>query len=213
MASQELNILNLENGEQSSYKLDAKVEALTDAQALSLSRVVNWQLSKRRSGTANIKDMSEISGTTKKPYKQKGTGNARQGSKRSVQFVGGRTCHGPKTRSFEHSLPKKIVKESVPLSVKNKMVQGKLILATNIDKAADKTAKLATIFAKNKLDSALVIYENEAKNLVKSIRNLKNNKAIAFANINSYDIINHDFLVIEQDLFDKKILKEIKNND
>ena len=72
--------------------------------------VLGWQRAKRRSGSANTKLMSEISGTTAKPHKQKGTGSARQGSKRSVQFRGGRTCFGPRARSFDFSLPKKIIK-------------------------------------------------------------------------------------------------------
>ena len=75
--------------------------------AKSVSYVVRWQLARRRSGSAKTKTMAEISGTTAKPWKQKGTGRARQGSRRSVQFVGGRTCHGPTLRSFDFSMPKK----------------------------------------------------------------------------------------------------------
>src|SRR3546814_1732191 len=75
-----------------------------------LARVVNWQLAKRRAGTHKTKGISEISGTTKKPYRQKGTGRARQGSVRATQFRGGQTVHGPVVRSHEHDLPKKVRK-------------------------------------------------------------------------------------------------------
>src|SRR5437588_9004029 len=73
-----------------------------------LARVVNWQLAKRRAGTHKTKGVSEISGTTKKPYRQKGTGRARQGSLRSPQFRGGARIFGPVVRSHEHDLPKQI---------------------------------------------------------------------------------------------------------
>ncbi len=72
----------------------------------SLSYIVRWHLAAKRSGSAKVKTMAEISGTTAKPWKQKGTGRARQGSRRSVQFVGGRTCHGPVVRSFSFVAPK-----------------------------------------------------------------------------------------------------------
>ena len=72
-----------------------------------LARVVNWQLAKRRSGNHKTKEIGDISGTTKKPYAQKGTGRARQGSLRSPQFRGGATIFGPVVRSHEHDLPKK----------------------------------------------------------------------------------------------------------
>src|SRR6185437_2952331 len=73
-----------------------------------MARVVHWQMPKRRSGNHKVKGMAEVSGTTKKPYRQKGTGNARQGSLRSPQFRTGGVVHGPVVRSHEYSLNKKV---------------------------------------------------------------------------------------------------------
>src|SRR5207244_10138192 len=86
-----------------------------------LARVVNWQLAKRRSGNHKTKGISEISGTTKKPYKQKGTGHARQGSTRSPQFRGGARIFGPVVRSHAHDLPKKVRKLALRHALSSKV--------------------------------------------------------------------------------------------
>ena len=108
MKSVSLKVIDFANNKIDSKKFD--FPALDIQSAKSVAYVVRWQLARRRAGTAKTKTMSEISGTTAKPWKQKGTGRARQGSRRSVQFVGGRTCHGPMPRSFDFTMPKKIIK-------------------------------------------------------------------------------------------------------
>ena len=110
MTSLTLKTIDFSKDTSGSKKVEVS-SALEIESAKSVAYVVRWQLASRRSGSAKVKAMSEISGTTAKPWKQKGTGRARQGSRRSVQFVGGRTCHGPTPRSFDFSMPKKIVKK------------------------------------------------------------------------------------------------------
>src|SRR5258708_39007202 len=104
-----LTVRNLDNQEVGDIELSEAVFGLPVRRDI-LARVVNWQLSKRRAGTHKTKGISDISGTTKKPYRQKGTGRARQGSLRSPQFRAGAAIFGPVVRSHEYDLPKKIRK-------------------------------------------------------------------------------------------------------
>src|ERR687895_1634063 len=108
-----------------------------------LARVVNWQLSKRRAGTHKTKGISDISGTTKKPYKQKGTGRARQGSLRSPQFRGGAVIFGPVVRSHEFDLQKKVRRLGLKTALSAKQAEGKLIVidSAHLDEARTKVLR------------------------------------------------------------------------
>jgi len=178
----------------------------------SVAYVVRWQLAKRRAGSAKTKTMAEISGTTAKPYKQKGTGNARQGSKRSVQFVGGRTCHGPTLRSFDFSIPKKIVKVALSDVLKLKLREDKVILFSDDFGSEIKTSQINSSLKVNNLSSALILYSGSSKNnevLARSTRNLKNAKALNATAINVYDILSFDHLVVDSKIFENAISKNI----
>ncbi len=111
-----------------------------------LARVVDWQLAKRRSGNHKTKGISEISGTTKKPHNQKGTGRARQGSLRSPQMRGGARIFGPVVRSHEYDLPKKIRKLGLKTALSVKQSEGKLIIVESFSDTT-KTKALAVEFA------------------------------------------------------------------
>src|SRR5580700_5676516 len=113
-----------------------------------MARVVHWQLAKRRAGTHKAKGLSEVSGTTKKPYRQKGTGNARQGSLRSPQFRGGGVVHGPVVRSHAYDLPKKVRRLGLISALAQKQAEGKLVVldaATGATKTRELVAKLKTL--------------------------------------------------------------------
>lgn len=169
----------------------------------SVAYVVRWQLAKRRSGSAKTKTMAEISGTTAKPWKQKGTGRARQGSRRSVQFVGGRTCHGPLPRSFDFTMPKKIVKVALNDVLKIKLREDKVLLFSNLPEKL-KTNEISSFFRKNNVPSALIVYDSLLNNevLVKSSRNLKNIKTLNALALNVYDLLSFDHLVIDSKTFE-----------
>lgn len=174
----------------------------------SLAYAVSWQLSRRRTGSAKTKTMAEISGTTAKPYKQKGTGSARQGSKRSVQFRGGRACFGPRPRSYDYSLNKKIIKLAVADAIRLKIKENKVIVFAENYAADLKTNQISKLLNDNNVASALFLYDGANKNaaaLVKSVRNIKNVKALDFKAINAYDILKFDVLML-----DGKLLKSIK---
>src|SRR5882724_10457957 len=108
-----------------------------------LARVINWQLAKRRAGTHKVKGVSDISGTSKKPYKQKGTGRARQGSLRSPQFRGGAVIFGPVVRSHEFDLQKKVRRLGLKTALSAKQAEGKLVVidTAKIDDAKTKALR------------------------------------------------------------------------
>ena len=112
-----------------------------------LARTVNWQLAKRRSGTHKVKLVGDISGTTAKPFRQKGTGRARQGSARATQFRGGATVHGPVVRSHSYKLPKKIRKLALKSALSSKQVEGKLLVLENFN-VSGKTKELVKAIEK-----------------------------------------------------------------
>src|SRR5271168_1897746 len=107
-----------------------------------MARVVHWQLAKRRAGTHSTKGMNDVSGTTKKPYRQKGTGNARQGSLRAPQFRGGGIVHGPVPHSHAYSLNKKVRRLGLISALSQKQADGKLVVLDAANGAA-KTSDLA----------------------------------------------------------------------
>ena len=119
------NIISLDNKTVGEIELDETIFGLPLRTDL-LHRMVGWQLSKRRAGTHKTKTISEISGSTKKPFKQKGTGNARQGSLRSAQMRGGATIFGPVVRSHAYDMNKKVRKLALKVALSAKVAEGKV---------------------------------------------------------------------------------------
>src|SRR5919201_615133 len=136
------SVITLDNAPAGEIELDEQVFGLPVRKDI-LARMVNWQLAKRRAGTHKTKGISDISGTTKKPYKQKGTGRARQGSLRSPQFRGGAVVFGPVPRSHAHDLPKKVRKLALKTALSSKQADGKLIVLDDVKVKAAKTSDLA----------------------------------------------------------------------
>jgi large subunit ribosomal protein L4 len=161
-----------------------------------LARAVNWQLAKRRSGNHKTKEIGDISGTTKKPYAQKGTGNARQGSLRSPQFRGGATIFGPVVRSHAHDLPKKVRKLALKNALSAKHKDGKLVVWGETN-ANGKTKELAAQFKKLGWGSVLVIDGPEVnEQFAKAARNIPNVDVLPQQGANVYDILRRDTLVL-----------------
>src|SRR5437763_3260209 len=151
-----LTVRNLDNQEVGDIELSEAVFGLP-VRRDSLARVVNWQLSKRRAGTHQTKGISDISGTTKKPYRQKGTGRARQGSLRSPQFRGGAVIFGPVVRSHEFGLQKKVRKLGLKTALSAKQAEGKLIVIDTATVAEAKTKGLRARFDALGWESVLII--------------------------------------------------------
>ncbi|MCW2237448.1 50S ribosomal protein L4 [Azospirillum canadense] len=162
-----------------------------------LARMVNWQLAKRRAGTHKTKTISEISGTGKKPYRQKGTGRARQGSMRSAQFRGGATIFGPVVRSHEHDLTKKVRKLALKTALSTKAAEGKLLVLDAASAETHKTRDLAARLATLGLSSALIIDgSNLNENFARASRNIPLIDVLPEQGANVYDILRRDTLVL-----------------
>jgi large subunit ribosomal protein L4 len=164
-----------------------------------LARVVNWQLAKRRAGTHKTKGISEISGTTRKPYKQKGTGRARQGSLRSPQFRGGAVIFGPVVRSHEFDLQKKVRRLGLKTALSAKQAEGKLVVidAARVDEA--KTKALRARLDALGWDSVLIIDGAVDDGFARAARNLPKVDVLPEKGANVYDILRRDTLVLTRD--------------
>ena len=164
-----------------------------------VARVVNWQLAKRRAGTHKVKSRGEITRTTAKMYRQKGTGRARHGAASVVQFRGGGVVHGPVVRDHGHALPKKIRKLGLRSALSAKAAEGKMIVVDEL-KAAGKTAALKTKLAKLGAENALFVGGAELdEKFVRAASNLPFVDVLPQQGINVYDILRRDVLVLSKD--------------
>jgi large subunit ribosomal protein L4 len=162
-----------------------------------LARMVHWQLAKRRSGTHSTKGISDISGTTKKPWRQKGTGRARQGSLRSPQFRGGAVIFGPTPRDHGYKLPKKIRQLALKTALSSKVASGELLIVEDLNTGTHKTKDLEKKMKALGLRSALIIDGAEVnKDFVRSAANLPHVDVLPQQGINVYDILRHEHLVL-----------------
>ena len=162
-------------------------------------RMVRYQLAKRRSGNHKTKGISEISGTTKKPFKQKGTGNARQGSKRSPQMRGGAVIFGPQVRSHAHKLPKKIKKLALKMAISKKIKDGKFKIISELKISKPKTNLFRSKLLSLKLESVLFIDGKDIdNNFLLAAKNVPKIDILPVAGINVYDILKRDFLVLSE---------------
>ncbi len=162
-----------------------------------LHRMVNWQLAKRRAGTHKTKEIGDISGTTKKPYKQKGTGHARQGSLRSPQFRGGATIFGPVVRDHAHDLTKKFRKLGLKTALSAKVAEGKLVVLDDAKFGSAKTKDFTEKLKSLGWASALIIDGPEVDvNLALASRNVIGIDVLPQQGANVYDILRRDTLVL-----------------
>ena len=193
-----LTLRNLDNQEIGDIELSDEVFGLPVRRDI-LARVVNWQLAKRRAGTHKTKGISDISGTTKKPYKQKGTGRARQGSLRSPQFRGGAVIFGPVVRSHEFGLQKKVRRLGLKTALSAKQAEGKLIVidAARLDEA--KTKALRARFDALGWESVLIIDGAVNHAFARAARNLPKVDVLPEKGANVYDILRRDTLVLTRD--------------
>jgi large subunit ribosomal protein L4 len=191
-----LEVKNLANESVGEIDLDDEIFGVPVREDL-IFRAVNWQLAKRRSGNHKTKGISEIAGTTKKPYKQKGTGRARQGSLRSPQFRGGARIFGPVVRSHEHDLTKKVRKLALKTALSAKVAAGQLVVIDEAVTATHKTQALVSSFKAMGFESLLVI-DGAAlnENFVRAARNIPLVDVLPSQGANVYDIIRRNTLVL-----------------
>jgi len=187
-------------------ELDDAVWA-TDVNEHLLWEAVKWQRAKRRSGNASSKTMAMVAGTGKKPYRQKGTGNARRGSERAGHHVGGGRAFGPKPRDYEYAMPKKAKKGALRSALSLRVNEGKLIILDRFsvegktDPAAKKrlTKQVQAALTKLGIGEALIVDGRDNEWLARGAKNLEGAKWIAPEGLNVYDVLNYETLVITRD--------------
>jgi large subunit ribosomal protein L4 len=158
--------------------------------------VVKAKLASDRSGTHAVKNRSLVSGGGKKPWKQKHTGRARQGSTRASQWVGGGKAMGPKPRDYSYDVPKKVRKAALRSALSLRAKDGKLVLVQEWAPSAPKTAAAAKVLAKLGARKALVVDAAANRALARSVRNLDGSDFLPVDGLNVYDILGHDTLVL-----------------
>lgn len=190
-----LNITTLDAKASGEISLNPDIFGLKPRKDI-LQRMVEYQRAKKRAGTHKTKGISDISGTTKKPFKQKGTGNARQGSLRSPQFRGGATIFGPVVRSHAVSLNKKFRKLALKTALSAKQKSGDLVILADTKLKEAKTKDLAQKFEKLGWQRPLIIDVSVDEGFAKAARNLKYVDVLPQIGINVYDILRHKELVL-----------------
>lgn len=164
-----------------------------------LHQVVTAQLAKRRAGTQSTKTRAEVRGGGRKPYRQKGTGNARQGSTRAPHFSGGGVALGPKPRSYAQRTPKKMIRLALHSALSDRHAEGKVLVIEGWGfdgpKTRDAKAALAALGIEGK---ALVVVDREDENAILSFRNLPEVQLIETAELNAYDVLCNEWIVFTE---------------
>ncbi|MEW6267113.1 MAG: 50S ribosomal protein L4 [Thermodesulfobacteriota bacterium] len=175
-----------------------------------LHEVVVAQLAGRRSGTASTKQRSEVSGSTKKPYRQKGTGRARAGSRNSPLWRGGGTIFGPQPRDFSQLPPKKVRRGAMKVALTAKLKDNELLVIEEMNLDAIKTRKFVEIMKNLALDNALVVTGQPDLALEMSSRNAPGFKVLRVEGLNVYDLVKYRHLVLLKtslDRIEERLLK------
>lgn len=184
-----------------SLELDDKVFAQEMNEHL-LWETVKWQRAKKRSGNASTKTRGEIRATNQKPWKQKGTGRARSGDRKSPIWVGGGTVFGPKPRSYAYSMPRKARQRALRSALSLRFSENKLVVVDDF-KADGKTKNVASTLAAlgcaHPESKALIVEVLGNELLVRGARNLARSKWIAPEGLNVYDVLNHPTLVMTKE--------------
>jgi len=191
----QLTLKNAAGKDAGKVELDAAVFGL-EPNVPVMHQVVTAQLAARRAGTQSTKTRSEVRGGGAKPYRQKGTGNARQGSIRAPHFTGGGVALGPKPRKYDQKTPKKMVKLATRSALSDRANDGKIVVVDSWDFETPKTksAKQA-LEALDLAGNVLVVIAHDDTNAMLSFRNLPNVQVIDAGELNAYDVLCSDWVV------------------
>ena len=198
-----LNVLNVSGQNVGEIELSDSIFGV-EVNGHVLYEVVKNQLANKRQGTQSAKTRAEVRGGGRKPWKQKGTGRARQGSTRSVQWVGGGVAFAPKPRDYSYTLPKKVRRLAIKSALSSKVQNNEIIVLDALNMEAPKTKEFVQILKNiNASKKALVVTAEKNENVVKSARNIEGVQAATVNTINVYDILKYDTFVITTDAVKK----------
>ena len=195
----QLDIINFDGKKVGSVELIESIFGL-EPRADILHRVVTWQRAKQRAGTHAVKSVSDVAGSGKKAFKQKKTGNARQGERYNVHMRGGGVVHGPVVRDHSIDLPKKIRALGLKMALSSKLKDGSLVVIDSEKLESAKTNAFAKRLKKLEIASALFVGAAELdENFKKSAANIANIDVLPTIGLNVLDILNHEKLVLTAD--------------
>ncbi len=161
-----------------------------------LHEVVRMQLAGRRSGTASVKHRSDVKGSRRKLFRQKGTGRARRGDIKSPLLRGGGSAFGPDPRSYSYSVPKKVKKLALKMALSSKYRAGELVVLDNFNMDNVKTKNFVEIIKKFNINKALIVTDKKNEKLELSSRNVPGVKVMRYEGVNVYDVLKYDHLVL-----------------
>ena len=193
-----VELLNMEGKKVGDIELADSIFGVEVNEVVMHEVVLNY-LANQRQGTASTKTRSEVRGGGKKPWKQKGTGRARQGSIRAPQWIKGGIALGPKPRSFKYTLNKKVKRLALKSALTSKVQENSIIVLDELNFDEIKTKNMAQVLDNIKVSKALVVISDKNLNVEASARNIPNIKTSLVNTINTYDILKYDTLVLTKD--------------
>ena len=193
-----VDLLNIEGKKVGDIELSDDIFAVEVNEDVMHEVVVNY-LANQRQGTQSTKTRSEVTGGGKKPWKQKGTGRARQGSIRAPQWIKGGIALGPKPRSYKYTLNKKVKRLALKSALSSKVLENKLIVLDSLNFDEIKTKNMSKVLSNLNVIKALVVLPESNLNVQASARNIPNVKTALVNTINTYDILKYDAFVVTKD--------------
>ena len=194
----EVSVLNMEGSEVGKMKLNDAIFGVEINEHL-VHQAVVAQLANNRQGTQKAKTRSEVRGGGRKPWRQKGTGHARQGSIRSPQWTGGGVVFAPTPRDYSKKMNKKEKRIALKSVLTSRVEEGKFIVLDESKFDAPKTKEFAQVLKNLEADKALVVLNDNDTNVVKSAANIPTVKTASTQTINVYDILKYDTVIVTQD--------------
>jgi len=178
-------------------------EVIEDINIGLLHQVVKSNRTNYRNNTASVKTRSQVSGTGAKPWAQKGTGRARQGSLRSPQFVGGGIAHGPGGRVYLDRTPKKMKKKSLNMAISQRIKEEALFVIDGQSVDVPSTKLASTVLSEFNIERSFIfVYGEGDDNLIKSFRNLENSRIVSVKKLSTYDVVSTDNTVLSKNAMD-----------
>jgi large subunit ribosomal protein L4 len=190
-----VSVYNLEKKSVGEFELSDAVFGTEVNEAL-IYDVLKAQLASRRAGTAKVKTRPEVSGSTRKLYRQKGTGAARHGAIRAANYVGGGKVHGPQPREYGYRPPRKMRVGALTSALSLKLKQGQLLIVDTFELSEIKTKTLASILKVLEAGNSLIVDGNTNENLKLSVRNMTRSQFLPPEGVNLYDVLRHENLIL-----------------
>ena len=197
-----VDVLNMEGKKVKDIELQESVFGVEVNDVVVHTALVNY-LANQRQGTQSTKTRAEVRGGGRKPWRQKGTGRARQGSIRAPQWIKGGIALGPKPRTYKYAIPKKMRQLAFRSVLTSKVQEGKLVVVDKLDLKEIKTKEMVKVLNNLKVSKTLIMLEEKNLNVQASTRNIENVKTTLVNTINIFDLLKYDFLVMTEEAVKK----------